>query len=42
MDNKNIMTLATKKHLEKKLIEAEKEMEKALLAIGTTAGKETN
>lgn len=42
MDNKNIMTLATKKYLEKKLIGAEKEMKKALLAIGTAAGKETN
>jgi len=42
MDNKNIMTLATKKYLEKKLIEAEKEMKKALLAIGIAAGPETN
>jgi len=42
MDNKNLMTLATKKHLEKKLIKAEAEMKKALLAIGTAAGKETN
>ncbi len=42
MDNKNLMTLATKKYLEKKLMEAEKEMKKALLAIGTAAGKESN